>query len=128
MPKYGLENIRNIVLLSHGGAGSILNAMQAGKPLVVVPRLKSFGEVIDDHQLELAEALSQQGRGIAVTDPSGEALWQAIVRIEQTTVPATQLTNQASANPRLQDALRVWLAEQSTSPSPSPWRLLHRRH
>ena len=46
------------VVVTHGGAGSILNALQIGKALVVVPRLKRFGEAIDDHQLELAEALS----------------------------------------------------------------------
>lgn len=49
------------VIVSHAGAGSILTALRHSKPLIVVPRLQKYGESIDDHQLELAEALSQAG-------------------------------------------------------------------
>lgn len=47
------------VIVSHAGAGSILTALRHKKPLIVIPRLQKYGEHIDDHQLELAEALSQ---------------------------------------------------------------------
>ena len=109
------------VVVAHGGAGSILNTLQAGKPLVVVPRLKRFGEVIDDHQMELAEALVRQGRTVAVTDLSSTTLWQAI---EQITLPATPL-GRMPAPRKLQDVLRAWLVEQSRSPA--PWGLFGRR-
>jgi beta-1,4-N-acetylglucosaminyltransferase len=56
------------VIVSHAGAGTLLNALNLGKPIIVVPRLKMFGEHIDDQQLELAEALSTQGRAIAIND------------------------------------------------------------
>ena len=107
------------VVVSHGGAGSILHTLQAGKPLVVVPRLKRFGEVIDDHQLELAQALSQQGRAVVVVELSAEALWQAIGQI---TAPTMRLTGKTPANYGLQDTLRAWLAEQSTSRARWHWR------
>ena len=67
------------VMVSHAGAGSILNALRAGKPAVIVPRLKRFQEVFDDHQLELAEALAQQRKIVVVTNLSPETLWQAII-------------------------------------------------
>jgi UDP-N-acetylglucosamine transferase subunit ALG13 len=57
------ENIRRLngmarVIVSHAGAGSIITALQAGTPVLIVPRLKKFNEHIDDHQLEISEALS----------------------------------------------------------------------
>lgn len=98
------------VVISHGGAGSILNALQVNKPLIVVPRLERLGEVLDDHQLELAETLSQQGRVTVVMTPTAETLWQAteqIGSVEQTSV------SQWASNRGLSIALRAWLAEQS---------------
>jgi beta-1,4-N-acetylglucosaminyltransferase len=108
------------IVVSHSGAGSILSVLQAGKPLVLVPRLKRFDEHFDDHQLELTKVLSQQGRVIAVMDLSAETLWQAIVR-------ATQLTGKVSAHRDLQVALRAWLDEQAAQPRPRRW-WLSRRH
>lgn len=44
-------------IISHAGAGSIIFTLQLGKLPVIVPRLKKFGEHIDDHQLGLATQL-----------------------------------------------------------------------
>jgi beta-1,4-N-acetylglucosaminyltransferase len=107
------------VVVSHGGAGSILSVLQAGKPLVLIPRLKCFGEHFDDHQLELTEALAQQGKVITVTDLSAEPLWQAIVQ-------AAQLTGRVFSNRDQQVALRAWLDEQATQPRSRQWWLPHR--
>ncbi len=54
------------VVVSHGGAGTIINALRLGKKLVVVPRLQKFGEHTNDHQLDLAKALERQGKCLAV--------------------------------------------------------------
>ncbi len=56
------------VVVCHAGAGSILCALREGHRPVVVPRLKRFGETVDDHQVELAEALAAEGRVVAVGD------------------------------------------------------------
>ena len=56
------------VIVAHAGAGTLLTALSFGKPVVVVPRLKKFGEHVDDQQLELAEALESMGKAIAVYD------------------------------------------------------------
>ena len=47
--------------MTHAGAGSIITALECGAIVVVVPRLKKFGEAYDDHQLELSEVLSRKG-------------------------------------------------------------------
>jgi beta-1,4-N-acetylglucosaminyltransferase len=52
------------VVVCHAGSGSILNALAHNKPLVLVPRLQRYGEVFDDHQLEIAREM--QSRGITV--------------------------------------------------------------
>lgn len=97
------------VVVAHGGAGSILAALGAGKPLVLVPRLKRFGECLDDHQLELVEALAEQGRAVAVMDPSAERLWQAIEG-------ASQLSGPGAGAGGLQCGLCAWLARYSQQP------------
>lgn len=95
------------VVVSHSGAGSILNTLKAGKPLVIVPRLKCYGEALDDHQLELAQVLAQRKKAVMVAEPSAEALLEAIAQ-------ANDLTRTRSASNSLQAALRAWLAEQAS--------------
>ncbi|KAI9813616.1 MAG: N-acetylglucosaminyldiphosphodolichol N-acetylglucosaminyltransferase catalytic subunit alg13 [Pycnora praestabilis] len=45
------------VVISHAGSGSILDALRIGVPLIVVPN----PELLDNHQVELAEELAAQG-------------------------------------------------------------------
>jgi beta-1,4-N-acetylglucosaminyltransferase len=45
------------LVIGHGGAGTILNALRFHVPIVVVPRSQRFGEHFDDHQMELAQRL-----------------------------------------------------------------------
>lgn len=48
------------MLILHGGVGTIMQGLHMGKPIVVVPRLKKYGEHVDDHQLEAAWALKDK--------------------------------------------------------------------
>jgi len=53
-----LSYFRNASLVvGHGGAGTILNALRFNVPIVVVPRGQHYGEHFDDHQMELAQRL-----------------------------------------------------------------------
>jgi len=58
-------------IVTHAGAGSIINALNFGKPVIVVPRMKGLGEHIDDHQLELARKLEEEGKITAVYEIEG---------------------------------------------------------
>jgi UDP-N-acetylglucosamine transferase subunit ALG13 len=53
------------VVVSHAGCGSALDALDAGKCAILVPRLKRFGEHVDDHQVEIARTLDERGLAIA---------------------------------------------------------------
>jgi len=57
---------KSTIVISHGGAGSIMLAFENKKPLIVVPRLKKYNEHINNHQIEITEELEKQGRILAV--------------------------------------------------------------
>lgn len=64
------EQFTNLVkqakfVISHCGEGSLLLLEAMGKPYVLVPRSHKLKEHVDDHQIELAIALSQVGGSIA---------------------------------------------------------------
>ncbi|KAK7509624.1 glycosyltransferase family 28 C-terminal domain-containing protein [Phyllosticta citriasiana] len=52
-----LDGSNEGLVISHAGSGSILDALRLNVPLVVVPN----PTLLDNHQLELAEILEQQG-------------------------------------------------------------------
>jgi beta-1,4-N-acetylglucosaminyltransferase len=62
------------IVICHGGAGTLLDILKYDKRTIVVPRLKKFKEVYDDHELELAESLKD--RNISVVSDIGDLLHQ----------------------------------------------------
>jgi UDP-N-acetylglucosamine--N-acetylmuramyl-(pentapeptide) pyrophosphoryl-undecaprenol N-acetylglucosamine transferase len=56
------------VVITHAGVGSILCAIREGHVPVVVPRRREHGEHVDDHQVELTQAMERRGSVIAVWD------------------------------------------------------------
>ena len=56
------------LIISHAGAGTIIDALNLKKKIIVVPRLKKFGEHTNDHQIEIAGALEAEGKVLAVYD------------------------------------------------------------
>lgn len=56
------------VIITHAGIGSVLDALSVRRPLLVVPRLKRHKEHINDHQLDLAQAVERRGWGRMILD------------------------------------------------------------
>ena len=50
------------VLVAHAGMGSILSALQYGKPILVMPRLGRLKETRNDHQVATAERFLEMGK------------------------------------------------------------------
>lgn len=48
------------LLITHSGVGTIISGMNKNKKIIVYPRLKKYGEHIDNHQLEIAEAFADK--------------------------------------------------------------------
>ena len=53
-------------VITHAGVGSVLCATNAGHTPLVVPRLRRYGEHIDDHQLQLIRELDRAGSVLGV--------------------------------------------------------------
>jgi UDP-N-acetylglucosamine transferase subunit ALG13 len=56
------------VIVAHAGMGSIISALELGKPLVVMPRRGVLRETRNDHQVATAERFGAQGRIIVAND------------------------------------------------------------
>jgi UDP-N-acetylglucosamine transferase subunit ALG13 len=70
MDRFGNYMTDSRAVITHGGTGSIMTALMAGKRPIVVPRLKKFGEVCNDHQLEIANELQKKNWVyVATTEP-----------------------------------------------------------
>ena len=50
------------VVIAHAGMGSIITALELGKPIIVMPRRGDLGEHRNDHQLATARRFAEQGR------------------------------------------------------------------
>jgi UDP-N-acetylglucosamine transferase subunit ALG13 len=48
------------IVITHGGTGSIMGAVKAGKWVIAVPRLRRYGEHVDDHQEQIIKQLMEE--------------------------------------------------------------------
>lgn len=48
-------------IIGHAGVGTIMMALENNKPLLVMPRLKKYGEVVNDHQVAIARRFEESG-------------------------------------------------------------------
>lgn len=55
-------------VISHAGMGTITAALEYQKPLLVVPRLKKYGEVVNDHQVAICRKFEQLGHLLVAYD------------------------------------------------------------
>jgi UDP-N-acetylglucosamine--N-acetylmuramyl-(pentapeptide) pyrophosphoryl-undecaprenol N-acetylglucosamine transferase len=79
----GLEQMEEHILAAeavfcHAGVGCIMTAVGHGRTPVVIPRLSSLGEHVDDHQLQIASHF--EARGLVVTCGLGDDPREAIER------------------------------------------------
>ena len=55
-------------IVSHAGIGSILSALEYEKPIIIFPRLASWGEHRNDHQLATAMKMNELGYAYVAYD------------------------------------------------------------
>jgi len=60
--------VESRLVVTHAGIGSVIDTLKAERPLIVVPRLRRFGEHNNDHQLDLAQAVETRGWGRRVLE------------------------------------------------------------
>ena len=55
-------------IISHAGMGTIIMALDKKKPLLAMPRLAKYDEVVNDHQVAIAKKFEEFGHILAVYD------------------------------------------------------------
>lgn len=69
-------------IVAHAGMGTILSALSAGKPIIVMPRRASLGEQRNEHQLATANRLLQLGKvEVAFDEPELQKRLVALDRL-----------------------------------------------
>ena len=56
------------IIITHGGVGSILNAVKLGKKVIAVPRLAKYNEHVNDHQLQVIKKMTDDGYILSTED------------------------------------------------------------
>ena len=67
-PEYERELYAADYLVAHAGAGTIALALEAGKPLLVVPRRSASGEHVNDHQFATARKFAELGHVLVANE------------------------------------------------------------
>ncbi len=82
MPNEELEKLEQQAnyIITHGGVGSIISSIEKGKKVIAVPRLKQFGEHVNDHQLDIVQSFDKMGYIIGIASIS--QLEEAIEKIK----------------------------------------------
>jgi beta-1,4-N-acetylglucosaminyltransferase len=57
-------------IIGHAGMGTIMLALDSGKPLLAMPRRRKYGEVVNDHQVALADEFEALGHILVAHTPS----------------------------------------------------------
>lgn len=60
--EFDREVAESDVIICHAGVGTLWSALREGHKPLVIPRLGTLGEHVNDHQLEIVEALHTEGR------------------------------------------------------------------
>ena len=68
------------LIITHGGVGSIIMALEKGKKVIAVPRLHEYGEHVNNHQRQIIRVFSEKNYLIGIQDV--EDLSQAIQESE----------------------------------------------
>ena len=100
-------------IIAHAGMGSILTALEFGKPILVFPRRGDLKETRNDHQVDTARQLLKQGRVNVAMDEFELMERMDLIQSLHTQEPLGQF-----ASPRLIHALRGFI-EASTEPVPA---------
>ena len=90
------------VLITHGGVGTIINALNQGKVVIACPRLAKYHEHHNNHQVEIVDEFERRGLILALreNDDLAEVLERA-----KTFKPGKYVSNTANFVQKLDEYL-----------------------
>lgn len=95
------------IVITHGGAGTIMLAIRMRKPVIAVPRMAKFGEHADDHQLQIVKEMAKHGNVIAVYEIKN--LMKAIKKAEKLKLKDIHIERPIFKI--IEEKLKVWESE-----------------
>lgn len=109
-PRFRQVAQESSVIIAHAGTGSILTAMELGKPVIVMPRRGELLETRNDHQVETAKRFRELGRiDVAMNEDELREILTDINRVRTPKVVGPH------ASPELLGAVRDFLAASVAS-------------
>jgi UDP-N-acetylglucosamine transferase subunit ALG13 len=104
LPKEEFDKVLNScnAMISHAGMGNIALALKIQKPLLVLPRLKKYGEVVNNHQVDTARKFEQLGHILAAYD---EKDLVEKIKLLKTFVPKPRIPNRQGVIDRISSFL-----------------------
>lgn len=78
------------LLITHGGVGSIIDGLKAGKVVIAAPRLKKYKEHTNDHQLQIINNFSKAGYILGLTNFSD---LESLIKKSKTFKPKKYVSN-----------------------------------
>jgi UDP-N-acetylglucosamine transferase subunit ALG13 len=100
------------IIVAHAGMGSIISALELGKPIVVMPRRADLRETRNDHQVAAVRRFNMAGRVIVAQDELDlpEKLDYALTLSESDGIGK-------QASPELISTIKTFLNESCAAPS-----------
>ncbi len=95
-------------LIAHAGTGSILTALEYGKPILVMPRRAALHETRNDHQVATAERFAEQDNVLVALDEM--ELAGQLGRLDELSLDDLERIS-AKASPELLRAVKSFIDE-----------------
>ncbi len=94
------------VVVGHAGMGTIISALQAGKPVIVLPRLGALRETRNDHQVATARYWGEHASVTAAADER-----ELVRQLDEIDALGSQPKITPRASDEMIEALRSFIAE-----------------
>lgn len=94
------------LLVAHAGMGSIITALETGRPLIIMPKRAQLGEHRSDHQVATARRLGQR-QGITVAWDEKDL----VTKLDREGGLCTPTMIAPAASPELIAAIRAFIAK-----------------
>ena len=98
------------LIVAHAGMGSIIAALEIGKPIVVMPRREHLGETRSDHQVATAKHFEQQPNILVAYDEK-----ELPSKIDQAEILPLASQPLPKASPQLISTVRAFIEETKVS-------------
>lgn len=108
------------VIVSHAGMGTILTALELGKPLILMPRRADLGEHRNDHQRDTAAEMARLSNITVVEDSARlcEAVSAALARSER----GLSILDRGTASSSLLEAIHGFIWSGADAAPAQAWR------